>query len=310
MLVTICYIIACILMAVGIFMILKLTPVQITQDLMDLIRPVNKLRTMSEDVKAKRRRGGIYGELQRIRNTMEATGRGKLFPLALTSVFGFAALGIVIGIMMDNIWIIPSLAVGLGAIPFLYMNSAVEFYEKSVRDELETALSIITNSYILSDDLIDAVRKNLEFIKPPLRGAFEKFVQDSVIMPSNKEIIIRLRERLDDQVFYEWCTTLLQCQDDRTLRENLNPVINKLTDIRLVNTQVAAVVSSAKAEYFAMVGFVVGSVPLLAVVSPGTINVLLTTTVGKMVAGIVSAITLFTFFRMRKATKTIDFDSK
>lgn len=310
MLVTICYVIACIFMSVGVFMLLGLTPVQIAQDMMDIIRPANQLRTLSEDVKAKRRRGGVYGALQRIRNTMDATGRGKLFPLALTSVFGFAALGIVIGIMMGNIWIIPSLVVGLGAIPFLYMSSAVEYYEKSVRDELETALSIITNSYILSDDIIDSVRKNLEFIKPPLRGVFEKFVQDSVIIPSNKDIIVRLRERLDDQVFYEWCTTLLQCQDDRTLRENLNPVINKLTDIRLINTQVAAVISSAKAEYFAMLGFVVGSVPLLAVVSPGTITTLFTTGIGKMILGLVSGIALFTFFRMRKATKTVDFDSK
>lgn len=291
-------------------MILGVTPVQITQDLMNIIRPGNQLRTLSEDVRAKRRRGGIYGQLQRIRNTMEATGRGRLFPIALTSVVGFAVLGIVIGIMIDNIWLIPALSIGLGAVPFLYMSSAVEFYEKSVRDEMETALSIITNSYILSGDLIDAVRKNLEFIKPPLRGAFEKFVQDSVIMPSRKEIIIRLRERLDDQVFYEWCTTLLQCQDDRTLKENLNPVINKLTDIRLVNTQVAAVVASAKAEYYAMVGFMVGSIPLLAMVSPDTVDVLLTTTIGKMLSGLVAVITLFTFFRMRKVTKAIEFDSK
>lgn len=310
MIVTFLYIVAAVLMVLGVFFMLRLTPVQITQDLMDLLRPANKLRTLAADVQAKRQRGGLFGALQRIRNTMEATGRGRLFPLAITGMFGFAAAGVFIGIIIDNIWLIPALAVIMGAIPFLYMGSAVEYYERTVRDELETALSIITNAYIRTDDIVVAVEENIQFIKPPLRKVFERFVQDSVIMPSNKEIIIRLRERLDDHVFYEWCTTLLQCQDDRTLKENLHPVVGKLTDIRLINTQNAAVISTAKTEYYAMIVFVAISVPLLALISPGSLQTLASTGFGKFLIGIVADVVVFTFFRMRKVTRPVDYNAK
>lgn len=308
--VTVFYVIAILFTVLGVFLILGLTPVQITQDMMELIRPSNKLRNQAEDVRARRVRGGIYGELQRIRNTMEVTGRGKMFPLVLTSVVGFAALGVIISIALGNIWVMPSLVIALGYIPFIYMGSAVEHYEKSVRAELETALSIITNAYIRNNDIVKAVQEVLPFIKPPLRSVFERFVQDSIITSSKKEIIIRLRSRLDDQVFYEWCTTLLQCQDDRTLKENLTPVVNKLTDIRLINTEVSALIASAKTEYYTMLAFSLAIVPFLSVIMPGSLDVLLYTTIGKILTGVISGIVLFTYFRMRKITRPVNFNAK
>lgn len=308
--VTILHALAVILMAFGIFMIFRLTPAQITQDMMNLLRPADKLRTMVSDAQARRKRDGLYGELQRIRNTMQATGRGQLFPLLISCVFGFVAIGVVIAIILDNYWLIPTLAIAFGAIPFFYMGSSVVHYESSVREELETALSIITNAYIRTDDIVLAVEENLDFIKYPLRNIFEKFVQDSVVMPSTKEVIIRLRERLDDQVFYEWCTTLIQCQDDRTLKENLNPVVTKLTDIRLINTQCAAIISSARMEYYAIIGFIVASVPLMSVLVPGSLELLSDTGFGKFLVGVVAAIILFTYFRLRKVTKPVDYSTK
>ena len=304
------YITASVLLVLGIFMIMGLNSVRITQDIMDLMRPASKLRTMAEDIQTKKKRGGLYFELHRIRNTMEVTGRGKMFPLAITGIIGGGALGVILAWMMDNLWLMPALVIFIGSLPFLYMNSSVEYYEKVTRDELETALSIITNAYIRTEDIITAVDENIRFIKPPLRKVFAQFLQDAKVTASTKEIIYRLRDRLDDKVFFEWCTTLIQCQDDRTLKENLNPVVNKLTDIRLINTESAAVISSAKTEYYMMMGFVGLSAPLLAVLSPDSITMLTSTFVGKFLVGIVADIVVFTFFRMRKATRRVDFNSK
>lgn len=303
-------IISVVFMVIGIFMMLRVTPVDITQDLMNLLRPADKLRTLANDVQANRQRGGLYGELHRIRNTMEATGRGKMFPLAMSSVLGLAVLGVIFCMMLNNYWLLPTFVVGLGSLPFLYMGSAVNYYEKTIRDELETALSIITNAYIRTDDIVVAVEENLEFIKPPLRKTFEKFVQDSVVMASNKEIIVRLRDRLSDQVFYEWCTILLQCQDDRTLKENLQPTLSKLTDIRLINSQIEAVIATAKTEYFALVGFTAVSLPLLEVFSPGALDLLWNSGFGKFLIGLVSFVVLLTYFRMRHVTRPVDFNSR
>lgn len=308
--ITLLHILAVIFMVLGIFMMLGLTPVQITQDMMDALRPTEKLRTKAHDIQAGRQRGGLYGMLQRIRNTMDATGRGQLFPLALTGIIAFAVLGVVLAIAFDNLWLIPALAIGLGSVPILYMSSAVNYYEKTIRDELETALSIITNAYVRTDDIVMAVEESLDFIKPPLKKSFERFLQDSVVMASNKDIIVRLRDRVSNQVFYEWCTTLIQCQDDRTLKGNLTPVVSKLTDIRLINTQIASTISTAKTEYYAMVGFMFVSIPLMSTLIPGSMDILLHTGVGKFLVGMVADVILFTYFRMRHVTRPVEFDVK
>ena len=73
---------------------------------------------------------------------------------------------------------------------------------------------------------------------------------------------------------------------------------------------VAAIIASAKTEYWMMVGFMIVSIPLLAVLSPGSIDIILYSPIGKFLVGVVAAIVLFTFFRMRKATRTVDFDTK
>ena len=49
MLVTICYVLATVLMVLGIFFTMRLTAVDITQDLMNLMRPANKIRTLAGD---------------------------------------------------------------------------------------------------------------------------------------------------------------------------------------------------------------------------------------------------------------------
>ena len=310
MLITILRVVASILMVLGVFFMMNLTPAQITTDIMDLLQPADKLRTQASDVQARRRRKGLYGELQRIHSAMAGTGRAHVFPLAITGVFAFGALGLMLALLIDNIWLAPTLIIGLGAAPILYLGSSVDYHEKIINEELETALSIITNAYIRTEDIITAVEESIDFIKPPLRHIFDRFLQDAVVMSSTKELIIRLRDRLPNQVFYEWCTTLLQCQDDRTLKENLNPVVGKLTDIRLINTQVAAIISSARMEYYVMIAFVFASVPLLAVLSPGSLDIILYNPIGKFLVGVIAAVVLFTFFRMRKATRTVDFDTK
>ena len=59
-----------------------------------------------------------------------------------------------------------------------------------------------------------------------------------------------------------------------------------------------------------MIAFVFASVPLLAVLSPGSLDIILYNPIGKFLVGVIAAVVLFTFFRMRKATRTVDFDTK
>ena len=70
----------------------------------------------------------------------------------------------------------PVLSVAFALIPFFYTTSTLSYYEKNTKEELETALSIITTSYVRSDDIVAAVRENIKYNK--------ESSNDNLIIPS------------------------------------------------------------------------------------------------------------------------------
>ena len=123
-------------------------------------------------------------------------------------------------------------------------------YERHVKAELETALSIITTSYVRSDSIIDAVAENIDYLKPPVRGIFESFLAETTsITPDVQMAIVHLKEKISDTIFEEWCETLQSCQNDRTLKDTLMPVVAKFTDVRLVNSSLKTMLAEARREF-------------------------------------------------------------
>jgi hypothetical protein len=50
---------------------------------------------------------------------------------------------------------------------------------------------------------------------------------------------------------------LIACQDDRTLKDTLMPIVAKLTDVRIVNNEIKGMLTAARTEYWMMAGMVV-----------------------------------------------------
>jgi hypothetical protein len=112
---------------------------------------------------------------------------------------------------------------------------------------------------------------------------------------------------VDDDIFAEWCDTLIQCQDDRTLKDTLLPIVAKLTDVRIVNSELKTMLSSVRNEYWMMVALVAGNIPLLYFLNRDWFETLMFTTPGKIVLGICGAVILITALFMMKFTKPIEY---
>lgn len=95
-------------------------------------------------------------------------------------------------------------------------------------------------------------------------------------------------------IFKEWCDTLIACQDDRTLKDTLMPVVAKLTDVRLANNEIKGLLFAARTEYFMMAGMVVANIPLLYVLNKDWYNALMYTMLGKIVMAICAGAILVT----------------
>lgn len=305
---TFVYLICFLLLAVGAVLLLKLTPERITGDLMRFVSPKQTLRDKVLTRKGKKKSRKITVELRRIKDALEQTGKGNQFAVACAASLLLMIVGCIIAIMIDNPFLVPVFAIAFAMIPFIYAKRTVAYYDNHVKEELETALSIITTSYVRTDDIVSAVKENIHYLKPPVKDIFAGFVAENMMISSDvKQSIRHLKEKVNNSIFAEWCETLVACQDDRTLKDTLMPIVTKLTDVRIVNNEIKGMLSSARIEYYMMTGMVVGNIPLLYFLNKDWFNALMFTTLGKLVLAICGLVIIVTAVLMLRFTKQIEY---
>ena len=305
---TFVYLLCFLLIAVGIVMLFKLTPDRITEDIMKFASPKQTLKDQVLIAKRKKRSRKLTVELNRIRDALQVTGKGSMFTIICASSLVLLMLGCVVAVAIGNAYLVPVLAVAFACIPFIYAKKTINFYDKRIKEELETALSIITTSYTRTDNIVNAVRENLVHLKPPVRDIFANFVAENIAITADvKKSIRNLRDKISNSIFHEWCDTLLVCQDDRTLKDTLQPIVSKLTDVRVVNNDLRTMIEDVRKEYYMMVIMVVGNIPLLYFLNKEWYSALMHTTLGKIVLAISGAVIIVTAVLMSKFTKPVEY---
>lgn len=292
---------------IGICLVFELTPDGITDGILKILSPKNTL-----SARAAALRGGnkptVYSRLMRLKEALKATGKMKSFSAAVTASFALVFIGASAAVIIKNMFLLPALCAAFGCIPFLYLSGILSAYEKQLADEMETTLSAVTNSYLRSEDIIGAVRENLGYIKPPLYSIFKSFLDETEsISADTKSALLNMADKTQDVIFREWVGALVRCQDDRTLKDTLQPIVSKLSDVRTVNTELTGVLRDAKNEYLMMTLLVAGNIPLLYFLNRGWFHTLVFTTPGKAVMGICGMVILVTFVLMKRFTKPIKY---
>ena len=305
---TFVYLICFLLITAGTIILLRLNPEKITNDLMRFVSPKQTLRDQVLTARGKKRSRKLTVELNRIRDALEQTGKGSLFTMTCAASVVLMILGCIIAVMIDNAFLIPVFAVAFAMIPFAYAKRTVSFYDNHIKEELETALSIITTSYVRTDDIVTAVRENVQYLKPPVKDIFAGFVAENMMISADiKQSIRHLKEKVSNSIFDEWCDTLIACQDDRTLKDTLMPIVSKLTDVRIVNNEIKGMLVAARTEYFMMAAMVVGNIPLLYFLNKDWYAALMYTTLGKIVLAVCGLAIIVTAMLMFRFTKQVEY---
>lgn len=301
-------VISSVLIIFAVAFLMKLTPEQMSDDLMNIITPNDSLRDKARNLRGHRKKHSLYQKLIQMKTALSVTGKSNQFALVYCASLALFAGGAVFSILINNLFLMPVFSAAFALMPFLYTANVLAYYEKHTKEELETTLSIITTSYIRSDDILAAVRENLGYIRPPMQEVFGAFIGDASAVSSNtKAALFNLRDKIDDEIFREWCDTLIQCQDDRTLKDTLQPVVAKLSDVRIVNSELKTMLSSARNEYWMMAAMVAGNIPLLYFLNRDWFNTLMFSTPGKIVLGICGAVILITALYMMRFTKPVEY---
>jgi Flp pilus assembly protein TadB len=299
---------AVILVIVGLFFLLGLTPDVISRDILSFVHKKESLSYKAAIVQGRAKRSKLRIALSDMHNALKATGSENKFAVLLTlSLLGFAG-GCVIAAMINNIIFVPVFAVISFTLPYGYAKGLAAVYNKQISEELETALSVITTAYMANEDIIFAVENSVEHIRQPVQQVFKEFLAKTKLINSNVRLAIsQMKNSINNEVFHEWCENLIECQDNITLKHTLQPITSRLADIRVVNVELSTMLMNPRREFLIMMLMTIGNFPMLLLLNRDWGIVLFNTMVGQIVLGITAIVCIITTILCFKFTQPIEF---
>lgn len=280
-------------------------------DLLSILATGQKsnLRDDMDVMMGKPAKGFFNRENIEIEQLLASTGReGRFILMKRISVLLFA-LGAILSLLLDNPFLIPVLGAGFAFAPVWYLRSTAIIYKKHLNEELETAISVVTTSYLRSGDLLKAVKENITYLNPPVRGSFEAFLTEAEMLNANMVSAINsLKMKIPNRIFHEWCNLLLQCQSDRSMKNTLTFTVQKFSDMRIIQSELEAIINEPKREAFAMMFLVLCNIPLLYVLNKNWFTTLIFTLPGKITLAICAAVILYSFTRIMQLSKPIEYN--
>lgn len=180
-------------------------------------------------------------KFQRLRKFCGSPTAQIMFGILCACSLGLSAIGICIAVAIGNAFLALVMAIGLMFVPFWYVKTTATNYKKAISSELETALSIITTAYLRNEDIITSIEENVHYLNAPVKAVFENFISRiKLYNPDITAAILDMKTKIDNEVFHEWCDSLILCQTDRSLKLTLTPIVNKMSDMRVVNADFSA----------------------------------------------------------------------
>lgn len=302
-------IIAAVGLIVGLFTLCGITIADFTSGIFGKMTSDSKgIRDQILEETRKKKKSYFKREIEEVQQILKDTERESIFPLLCSiSLLCFAG-GAIFAALIGNFFLIPVMAVGMMFIPFWYIRLTASHFKKNVSEELETALSIITTAYIRNEDIITSVKENVNHINPPIRNAFVQFVARVDMMnPDIPSALDELRGRIKNEVFMEWVDAIKACQDDKSLKTTLAPIVAKLSDMRIVNGELDYLIQEPRKEFMTMVALVVSNVPLMYFLNKDWYQALMHTIPGQITLAVSGAAIFISSAFVIKLTKPIEY---
>lgn len=297
-----------ILMIVGLFLILKIDPFEFIDVLM---KPLKIRRAKKERID--QIIGKEPSKFRQIINSSKemlqsANMGGDLRHYQLGAVL-LSVAGILVGSMMANTMAAIVLALGLPIIPVIIIQIKTGTYIRNLVESIETALSVVTNAYVQSGDLIDAVKSSLAAIPAPMDDIFRKMLVEVEMIDSNVVQALRnMGNRVNNRHFKEWCAAARHSQSDREIRYTLPGIVERLSEYRQIQLETDTAMRRMYMDFGLMVVIILGTIPIMAMIMPAWFDALMGTLAGKITLSIVLIAIILCTFGVVQSNKPIDAD--
>ncbi len=249
--------------------------------------PFERFRTVSEELLRNSRLRITFAKYMRIS--------------VLCSVFGVG-----IGLLFHNFLLSVVLAVCMLFVPLQYLRIRQAAYTKMMHEQMEAALSLITNSYLQSGDIIKAIKENLRRIEQPFYRIFAEFIAEKTFVDSNMVKNIRkMKQKVNNSFFGEWCDTLVLCQNDRELMYVLPTIVEKMSDMKQIQEELNTQLYRFYKDHISVTLVVAANIPLMKFLNAEWYRLLTRTLIGRIIVAITFAVIFISAAYVIKVNKPI-----
>jgi hypothetical protein len=217
---------------------------------------------------AKEQRESILGKkqsrLDRFINKIE-----HLLVIAKINRSTFIAATVLVSIILASIGyflfsnILVVLTCALFAFPVAYVALQIRSYSylRLMSNQLEHTMSLITNTYKVTQDIQKAIELNINDITPS--EPFVEFLAEiSLVDPNFNRALRRLEAKVDNEYFSEWIDLVIMSQSDRNMIFILPAIIEEMNDAKNSRVEADTQMASLWRSYFISLVLVI-SIPLM-----------------------------------------------
>lgn len=293
----------------GSFVLLELSPFEFLETIAGKFKGKKKsMKARITEANNKKKPKGIKLLIMETKEILKITGKTEKFSSLCVISFFLFVMGIIIAVSMNNFFLVPVLGIGFALIPFWYIKFTANFFKKQLNAELETALSVITTSYMRSESILTAVDENITYINPPVSDVFKSFLTQTKLINSNIKLALEsLKVKIDNDVFREWIDAVIACQEDKNLKNTLTPIVSKLSDMRIVGAELDYLLYEPMKEFITMTILLIGNIPLMYFLNKDWYGTLMFTSFGKAILAICTTVIFVSLAAVIKLTKPVEY---
>lgn len=221
------------------------------------------LKKRLEELRGQKKASFITRNVEEAQHVLAITGKAGKVNSTMTFCGVCAGIGFFLGLILRVPMLCPILTVGFYLVPLWIVKLSARNYRRHLGNELSTCLSIITASYVRNENIIAAIDENLINLHQPVKEPFAKFLaRVKFVNPDVTSALVMLRDSIDDAIFYNWCSTLIQCQNDRSLKYSLQPLVQRFSQTKAIQAEVETELMKPFTNFLQMSALAPGLVPL------------------------------------------------
>jgi Flp pilus assembly protein TadB len=226
------YLILSIVLAAGFLLVANFSPQQAWKSMRKFKKkmPVRKktLKERIELAKGTKKESRLVRWEQEEKRILAILHKGDRLPYYRTMSVILAAVGAVLGVVIQNPFLVPIMGLTFAFIPLLKLRINEAAFKKQQMSEIRMALEGVTSSYIRTDDLVRSVRENIAEMHEPIQGVFSRFLAKAGLGIRIASALAEMRGGIQDRIFAQWCDAMILCQSDHTKKAGLPAILDKL----------------------------------------------------------------------------------